>query len=852
MSGDFGFTHHALRWLLRPWTRRVRTLNASLDEIKELQQKGQVIFVGNAASMIDFIIINDQLKRHGLEPIGFVDGLNPFLTLPLAKAWRLWTGKFIRSVETSRQTELDIVCEKANQGKHGYVFLKKTLVFATERRHYFRGFFARLAKERGDQYEGSTYLVPTSLFLTRMRKTNVKPTPFEILFRSYDVPSRLRKALQLFFNQKKGGSAFSKPIDLTRELAKAREESPEVVEKRIRLTLMLHLNNEDRAYRGPYKRSKEDKVRRILKERRLNEELEKTADRTGRSLDQVRKEAGKTLHEIASDTSERVINLLRILFDFIWSRTLEGIDTRQEDLDRIRELNREGPVVLLPCHRSHVDYLVTAYEFEKKGLNYPRFAAGDNLSKWPLGAILRRAGAFFIRRSFQGEVIFPLVFDAYLRHVLRERHILIFFMEGGRSRTGKLLHPKIGMMSMIIDAWRQGVVRDLPLLPVTIDYGKVFEGQAYLREQSGQEKKKENIGAVIRSRKVLKRKHGVIRLRFGEPIYVSEFVAEKGLDKGPLSMKKRLGLLHDLSYHVLNQINRRVTLTAGNLVAGLLLGNPRRGMALSDLKAQFILAVRFLRRRKVEIAFEEKKLETALANALDTFELWEVLLRVEVGGETVVSIPKPKRSEMEFYKNNGLHFILDLSLFCMGFKCLPPEQRNLEEIHAFAREVFAMLDQEFLYQNDYPTPDMMADCFKALAAINGLTERDGRLVLGASRVGRDMVLINAHLLLNFLESYFVVAESLSRLPEEGLDKKQFLKECMTASKLLYAVGALRRTESQNQINFANALTKFNKLKLVQFRGEKNAKNPTLVLNPKRREAFEKTKASLFRWLNELD
>jgi len=851
-NSDFGFLHHVLRWLLRPWTRNVRTLNASLEPIKKLQEQGQVIFVGNASSMIDFLTVNEQLRREGLQPLAFADGLNPFWVLPFAKAWRLWMGKFVRSVETSRELELDLITPKVNEGRHGYMFLKRTMVFASERRQYFHGFFERLAKDRGD-YGGETFLVPACVFLTRIRKKNAKRTTFDVFFRSYDVPGRFRKALQLLFNHRKGGTAFSRPIDVRRELESMKGDAPELIEKRLRLTLLLHLNNEDRAYRGPYKRSKEDKVRRILKERRLNEDLQKVAERTGRPLESVLKEADKTLHEIASDTSERVINILRILFDFVWSRTLEGIDVPKHELDRIRDLNREGPVVLLPCHRSHVDYLVIAYEFEKMGLNFPRFAAGDNLSKWPLGAILRRAGAFFIRRSFKGETIFPLVFDAYLRHVLRERHILIFFMEGGRSRTGKLLHPKIGMMGMVLEAWRQGLAKNLPLVPVTIDYGKVFEGQAYIREKSGMEKKGESLGSVIRSRKVLKRKHGVIRLRFGDPIYMHEYVAAQGLNKDQLTLRNRLPLLNNLSYHVLNEINRRVTLTAGNIVAGLLLGNPRRGIALSDLKALFVLSVRFLRRRKVEIAFNERKLETALRNAIDTFESWETLMRVEVGGETVVSIPKPKRSEMEYYKNNGLHYILDLSLFCMGFKSLPPERRALPAIHAFAREVYAMLDQEFVYTGDYPTMAMMEECLRSMEAIEGLARReDGRIEFGPSRIGRDMALINAHLLLGLLESYFVTAETISRLAGQETEKKQLLKQCMANARLLYAVGALRRRESQNHVTFGNALTKFQDMRLIRLRSDKNPKNPIVTLNPKRVEEFEKTKNRLFRWLNDLD
>ena len=519
----------------------------------------------------------------------------------------------------------------------------------------------------------------------------------------------------------------------------------------------------------------------------------------------------------------------------------------------MRELNKQGPVVLLPCHRSHVDYLVVAYLFEKQGLNMPRFAAGDNLSKWPLGSIIRRAGAFFIRRSFKGETIFPLVFDAYIRHLLRERHVLAFFMEGTRSRTGKLLPPKMGMMSMVMEAWRQGLVEDLPLVPMTLDYGKVFEGAAFLREKSGMEKEKENLAGVLKSRKVLKRKHGVLRLRFSEPIYLKQFVAEQGHTRDSLGFKARIPLLNDLSYKVLNQVNRRVTLTAGNIVAGLLMGNHRRGMTLESLKGLFVISVRYMRARKVEITFSEKKLEIALNNAIDTFVSWDALVRVNVGGEVVVNIPENKRSEMEYYKNNGLHFILEIALFCMAVRSLPQKKRTLAEIHAYSLEIYSFLNQEFLFRGEWPTLEMMEKAFKTMEVIDALQIEDGRVVSGDYRLGRDLVQINAHMLLNFLESYFVVAEVLAELAEgEEPDQKLLLKQCMAKARLLYAVGTLRRHESLNHVSFANALNKFAKLGLIQKRNVKGQKYPQIIMRKSQREAFATMKSKLFKWIQRLE
>lgn len=853
MKSNHGFIYALLRMLFYPWISRVRLLQAELDELRRLEEEGQLIFVGNAASVIDFMIVNDQLERNGLKPLSFSHGFGHFLLYPFREAFSRWTTRLFKGTDDRERMELDELVSQTARGGNGYVFLKRAPRLLNTRIHYYHGYFGKLAVAKA-QREQKIFLVPTTVFLTRNRKLGQPRTLRDVFFGTYDIPGRPRKLYQLTFNYHKGGTIFSKHIDLEAELAKATpEQAAEAkADKRLRLTLLFHLNKEDRAYRGGNKRSRGRKVQRILKEKRLRKELNAVAERTGRTPENVMKEAEKTLMDIASDTSERIINLARILFDFVFSRTLEGLDFRQEELDQMRALNKSGPVILLPCHRSHVDYLVTAYLFEKQGLNYPRIAAGDNLSKWPLGAILRGCGAFFLRRSFKGEVIFPLVFDAYIRHVLRERHNIIFFTEGGRSRTGKLLHPKMGMMSMIVDAWRQGVVDDLPLVPVTIDYGKVFEGGAYLREKSGLAKKKEDIGAVIASRKVLSKKHGVLRLRFGDPIWLKDFVEGQGFTQDTLGFKNKIPVINKLSYHVVNQINSRVTLTAGNVVAGLLMGNPRRGMTMEDLKALFVITVRYLRRRGVEITFSDQKLDEALENALATFEEWETLVRVEVGGKVVVNIPDDKRSEMEYYKNNGFHYVLEQALFNTAFICVSSDQRTLPEIAAQAREIYHFLNGEFLFTGEWPTDAQMEEAYNDMARIDAYTMVEGRVRWGNRRMGTELVRISGGMVTSLLESYFVVAEVLSDLtPESEIDRKQFLKQCLTRAKLLHAVGILSRAESVNHLSFGNALKRYNKYGFVQLKNLKGQKHPKLIFNEKKRELFNETKDNVFKWMQHL-
>lgn len=849
---SFGLMYQFLRLVLQPWVSRLRPLKADLEKLRELQQSGQLLLVGQWVSFIDFLAINEYLRVNGYQPVSRTHGINPFLVLPLKQAWSHWITHIFKSKEERYRHESERLFLDIQAGEHAFLFLKRAPKLGSSRVFYFKGMLGRIAEGLSER-EKSTFLVPTSVFLTRRRKSNTPRTFFEIFFGTYDFPGRFRKLWHLLTGATKGGLVFSRHIDLGAEIGEEKRIPLAQAEKRLRWTLLFHLDGEDRAYRGPTKRTVERKVRKILKERRLNEELKKVAERQNRPLESVTKEAKKTLHHIASDTSDRMINFLRMVFDFVWARTVEGIDIHQEDLDRVRELNKEGPVVLLPCHRSHVDYLVLAYSFEKAGLNNPRFAAGENLSKWPMGIFLRRAGAFFIRRSFKGEVVFPLVFEAYIRHILRQRNIVAFFMEGGRSRTGKVLHPKIGMVGMVVDAWRQGFVKDLPLVPVTVDYGKVFEGKAYLQEKSGGEKKQENLGAMIRSSRVLKKKHGVIRLRFGKAVQLSDFAESKGLNRDQLGFKTKIPFLHDLSFRLMDDINKMVTLTAGNILAALLLGNPKRGMTLTELRALFVIAVRYLHHRKVELAFTEKRLDLALENALDTFEKWETIVRVEVGGEVVINIPEAKRSEMEYYKNNGLHFILELALFCQAFLCLSPERRTLNNIRDLAQQLYRYLTEEFLAKDLFVEEDHINRAFRALEVIDALAMKEDVVIFGEYKAGRSLVQVLGHLLLNFMESYFVVAEEVSKIDAgEGIDRKKLLRQCMTKSKLLYAVGTVRRQEAINQLSFGNAITWFSKNQCLKLKNIQGQKYPMVLISEEQLKNLQAAKDQLFEWITLLD
>ncbi|NUQ12094.1 MAG: redoxin domain-containing protein, partial [Gemmatimonadaceae bacterium] len=200
-----------------------------------------------------------------------------------------------------------------------------------------------------------------------------------------------------------------------------------------------------------------------------------------------------------------------------------GVDLRDVDVERIRAAYRDGATVLVPCHRSHLDYVLISSQLFERDVMIPHVVAGENLSFFPLGPLLRRVGAVFIKRSFSGDRVFPAVFSAYLRQLIRDEFPLEFFIEGGRSRTGKLLPPKLGVLSMVMDAAAEARAdRRVTLLPVAISYEQIAEEGAYARELDGGRKQAEDLGQVVKAGKVVTKRYGRVFMRVGQPILAGE------------------------------------------------------------------------------------------------------------------------------------------------------------------------------------------------------------------------------------------------------------------------------------------------------------------------------------------
>ena len=281
---------------------------------------------------------------------------------------------------------------------------------------------------------------------------------------------------------------------------------------------------------GPDLSDKRNITGKILASPVVQTAIEQESTTTGKSINEVKKEAAGYIGEITSDYSHSVVRFFDHFLTWLWERLYDGVEVRH--FERVRKLAPDHQIIYVPCHRSHMDYLLLSYVIYKRGLRIPYIAAGDNLNIPVLGEILRSGGAFFMRRSFKGNALYSTVFKEYL-HTLMQRAVPIeYFIEGGRSRSGRLLPPKLGMLAMTVGSYLRDPAKPVVFVPTYISYERIMEGATYVGELKGKPKESENLLSLIKTAQKIERVFGTVHLSFGEPLHLTHFLDKFNVKTG--------------------------------------------------------------------------------------------------------------------------------------------------------------------------------------------------------------------------------------------------------------------------------------------------------------------------------
>ena len=273
--------------------------------------------------------------------------------------------------------------------------------------------------------------------------------------------------------------------------------SDEKIAQKLARVAKMHFAKQRISATGPRLPNRQAMFNKLLQSEAIQRAIEDEAKSKNISIEKAQKEAHKILDEIAADVSHSSLRAADRFLRWLWNKLYSGIDV--QNADRVRKLALEGhEIVYVPCHRSHIDYLLLSYVLYHQGLVPPHIAAGINLNFWPVGRMFRSWGAFFIRRTFKGNRLYSAIFREYLSELFHRGYSVEYFIEGGRSRTGRLLAPKTGMMSMTLQALQHNQTRPISVVPVYVGYEHVLEVDTYAKELRGAAKEKENAGLVLR------------------------------------------------------------------------------------------------------------------------------------------------------------------------------------------------------------------------------------------------------------------------------------------------------------------------------------------------------------------
>jgi len=366
------------------------------------------------------------------------------------------------------------------------------------------------ASKNGEQ---ELLLVPVAIYWGR--SPDKERSIVKLLFaENWNVIGRTRKFFTTLIHGRNTLLRFSEALPL-RSVATASSDPALAFRKASRI-LRVHFRQRRAATVGPDLSHRATLVKQVLRAPAVRKIIDAEAGDDFRKQEVARRKAEKYALEIAANISYPTIRIVERFLSRLWNKIYDGIELNH--IERVHDVASNKEVVYVPCHRSHFDYLLLGYIMYEQGLHIPHVAAGINLNLPVVGGILRRGGAFFLRRSFKGNRLYAAVFDAYIHEVIVKGYSMEYFVEGGRSRTGRLLQPKGGMLVMTVNSFVRDPQRPIVFVPIYFGYEKLIEGDSFISELGGAKKKKESLGGLIRSIKSLRDQFGKVYVNVGQPI----------------------------------------------------------------------------------------------------------------------------------------------------------------------------------------------------------------------------------------------------------------------------------------------------------------------------------------------
>ena len=579
------------------------------------------------------------------------------------------------------------------------LFLEKphTLLFKRSHTHALAQGQALLQAHLADPTLNAQ-LVPVALLWGRAPG---KENSIKWLLGEAHAPNWLAKLLIVLISGRHTLVRFSRAVSL-QQMAAQFGASETTAHKLLRMS-RFHFYRQRLAATGPKLVNRTQLFNALLAAPALKKAIDDEAKSKRITIKAARQEARKLLLEIAADYRASTLRVGDRVLRWLWNKLYKGIKVNNADM--LRELAQKGhEIVYVPCHRSHMDYLLLSYVIYQQGLAPPHIAAGINLNFWPAGPIFRRGGAFFIRRSFSGNKLYSAVFREYLCQLFSKGYSVKYYTEGGRSRTGRLLQAKTGMLAMTLQSMLRGIERPVTLVPVYLGYEHVMEVNTYLRELKGSGKQKESVWGVLKAIRNL-RDYGYGYVNFGEPItlntYLNQQVPDWKQSIHPLEVQKPQWLnplVGSLADHIMQRINQAAALNSINLLALCLLATERHTMARSELTQQLAFYLQLQRAVPYhqQVSLPEENASALIDHALS-------LQKVQQHNDSfgaLISLSEDNAILLSYYRNNILHLFMLPAIIASAI--LHQRSVSQQQLNAVVQQLYPILQQELFIELSSP------------------------------------------------------------------------------------------------------------------------------------------------------
>ncbi|MBM5811650.1 MAG: glycerol-3-phosphate 1-O-acyltransferase PlsB [Gammaproteobacteria bacterium] len=603
-----------------------------------------------------------------------------------------------------------------------------------------------------------------------------------------------RRLLSILFNGRGTLIRFGEPLPL-RQYAVAGGDGVRAARR-----LLKDLRAEFRHMRvdtlGPDLSTRRVIIAQVLRTRAVRQAVRQEMREAGSTRRAALQVARRHALEIAAGYSHSFVRIAEKLLDWLLNRIYDGVDVRNaEYLDR---LPPHCAIVYAPCHRSHLDYLLLSYVVYRRGYALPYVAAGINLNLPVIGRLLRMGGAFYIRRSFRGVSLYPIVFMKYVDVMMGRGQPLEFFIEGGRSRTGRLLRPRTGLLAMTVRSFLREPRRPVAFVPANFGYERVLEVPTYVGELSGRPKQKETVGGLMQVLPQLRQQLGRVHVSFGEPLLLETVLdrVRPGWRGEPHDDAARpawfSAVIDAVAAEIMRRINGAAAVTPVNLLAVALLATPRQALLETDLERQLALYAELL--RAFPYSADLHVCDDSAASIISRGEQMGLLERRAHPAGDVLRMLERDAVLATYYRNNVLHLFALPSLLACAFLNNPVVRH--EDLHRLAWRIYPYVREElFLRWNETELPGAVDGVLETLARFRLLQRgADGaswqRPATGTGEAVQLSLLAQATI--QIVERYYLAIALLMRAGSGALTADALEQSCVTTAQrmaILYGLAA---------------------------------------------------------------